>query len=422
MSDKQWTPADLVRDFHEQAVLPNLGGNKIYRYTFRQAIDHLEKMLGRPPQLRDLTDDNVKLLIETLERNQIGEHTRRKMRWRLHTIRNHAQDAGALPKPEPKEPKPKPKKRKRPPLVPAKIEPGTVREFLVERYVPERLANASESAPSEFHRVLNRIGRFLGRELRIEDLSDSTIRTYLGWLVSDQDLSATSANGHRAYLIALARFAHECEVSDYWPRVRKLKESVAPPDAWTTEELKRIFRAAAKYDPNIWHGPMSASGFWVAFLRTNYWTGLRLGSMLRIRREHVNLATGQLYVPPSNIKTRRGKQFRLGEDAVQALERIWLPERELLFDTGRETFKSAKWRVLRDFRAILREAEISAGVRTSMSKFHKLRRTVATQAAIHGGMAAAVALLGHSSEEMTLRYVDQSFMPDADATRILPKI
>jgi integrase len=57
-----------------------------------------------------------------------------------------------------------------------------------------------------------------------------------------------------------------------------------------------------------------------------------------------------------------------------------------------------------------------------MGQTHKWRRTVATLAASRGGLAAAVALLGHSAPEMTLRYIDPTKLPGNDATELLPAL
>jgi integrase len=72
------------------------------------------------------------------------------------------------------------------------------------------------------------------------------------------------------------------------------------------------------------------------------------------------------------------------------------------------------------FRQILQLADVAPSHRRTMNQTHKWRRTVATLAAAHGGLTAAVALLGHSGPEMTRRYIDPTKLPGHDATQFLP--
>src|SRR5690606_9377990 len=58
--------------------------------------------------------------------------------------------------------------------------------------------------------------------------------------------------------------------------------------------------------------------------------------------------------------------------------------------------------------------------RRTLNQFHKLRRSVATITAVNRGLAAASELLGHSSIEVTRRYVDPSRLPGSDFTEVLP--
>ncbi len=130
----------------------------------------------------------------------------------------------------------------------------------------------------------------------------------------------------------------------------------------------------------------------------------------------MNLATGWLYVRPENQKNRRGKKFRVGQDAIAAIGEIVELRRELLFDWPyRREALSRHFRKLQTA-AGLPESPLSNG------RFHKMRRTSATMAMVHSGMPAAIALLDHSGPEVTKRYLDPSKMPGTDATAFLPSL
>jgi integrase len=148
-----------------------------------------------------------------------------------------------------------------------------------------------------------------------------------------------------------------------------------------------------------------------------YYTGLRRGSLLAICRDDFDLKTELLYVPGENMKNRHGQMFQLGADAVAAIENIWLPQRLLLFPSQHHAGTLSK-----HFAQIMDAAGLKPGRRKGLSKFHKIRRSVATEIAARAGCAAASSLLGHSGSYVTQRYLDPTRMPGHDVTKILPSL
>lgn len=63
---------------------------------------------------------------------------------------------------------------------------------------------------------------------------------------------------------------------------------------------------------------------------------MRRAASLSIKREHVDLENGLIAVEAASQKNRRGKRYLVGPDAVEAIGKIWLPERELTV-RGRES-------------------------------------------------------------------------------------
>ncbi|MGC4004689.1 MAG: site-specific integrase [Pirellulales bacterium] len=147
-----------------------------------------------------------------------------------------------------------------------------------------------------------------------------------------------------------------------------------------------------------------------------YWTGLRRSSLCKLHCRDVDLKTGWLNVPGDKMKNRRGKRFRLGADAIKALQGIWSAERKYLFP-----FPSTR-HFFRQLGRVMRALGVAPSTRRTATMMHKMRRTVATLAAAKRGLAAACDLLGHGTVEVTKRYIDTSKLPGHDATEFLPTI
>jgi hypothetical protein len=150
-------------------------------------------------------------------------------------------------------------------------------------------------------------------------------------------------------------------------------------------------------------------------LLTGYWSALRCGSLLKLKRRDVDLQSGWLNVRAKITKQKRGKRFRLGDDALAALRQIWHPERELLFPLSFE-----RRAFFRRLARIIRTAGVAPSTRRAMTLMHKLRRTTATLLAAREGIHAACELLDHSSTYVTRLYIDSSKLPGCDKTKSLP--
>jgi integrase len=293
-------------------------------------------------------------------------------------------------------------------------EPGTVRHFFETVYRPQELLGATDLTAKDYLRTLRLLRTMFGHDVLVSELSDQLAADFFSQILR-KGVQPVTVNGHRARLFALWRLAHERGLVPVAPKVKKLKQHVDEPDAWSYDEAQRIVDAASQLDrPPI--AGIPAGRFWKALLLLGWWTALRRRSLLRIRRVDVDLQAGWLHVPPDNVKNRHGKRFRLGPDAIQAIRDIWTPARELLFPMSDSNLQ----RMGEDFNAILRLAGIPKSRRRSMTQLHKWRRTVATMAAVNSGLPAAVALLGHSGPEITRRYIDPTRLPGNDATAFLP--
>lgn len=299
------------------------------------------------------------------------------------------------------------RKKLPPPPAPA----GSVRAFFQETYRPERMVRGRNLR--DFQSTLRLLHKFRG-DVALVELSDALAADFFTWLLEVRGVRAVTVNAHRSRLFAIWRLAVERGLLSRDPRVRKLRAASDAPDAWTLEEMRRIIDAPLNL---AWPGPIAGiprGPYYQALLLLALYTALRKGSLFELPRSAVDLSTGWVEVSGTIIKNGRGKRFRVGADAIAAVQAIWRPERELLFP-----FPFSDGVLHRDIRRILAAAGVSPSTRKSMTQLHKVRRTTATALTVQRDIAAAAELLGHSNTEVTRRYVDTSKLPGCDMTALL---
>lgn len=292
--------------------------------------------------------------------------------------------------------------------------PGTLKELFLRAYQPQRLYDTTPENTQHYLIMFRMLRRFLGRDLLISEQTDELATEYFKWLC-DRGVSRVRINrGHRATWFTVWRFASELKLIDRVPRARQLKTGKAVPDAWTVDEVNAILQHVGFAYRGGEIGGIRAELYWDALLRTAWWTGLRRGTLLQLRFADLDIESGWLTVPPQSIKNRRGQKFRLGPDAVESLRRILFPDRELLFP-----WTLCKREISKHFHRIVDAAGIVRSGR-NLGLFHKMRRSTATHMMELAGIDAASKLLGHSTHEMTDRYIDPSKVQGNDATLVLP--
>ena len=163
----------------------------------------------------------------------------------------------------------------------------------------------------------------------------------------------------------------------------------------STAELGALAKALADVE--------SASPAAVAATRVAMVTGLRIGEVLSMRWEHVDMESGRVILPATKTGARVHDLPTPALEVLAALPRIngWC------FTTGTDapiTYKTA--------RKVFARAAAAAGLEDV--KPHDMRRTVATAAAA-AGMGAFVIrdLLGHAGVAMANRYVRRAGVRDA---------
>jgi integrase len=234
---------------------------------------------------------------------------------------------------------------------------------------------------------------FFGKT-RLDAIGPAEIERYKAAKL-DSGLMKKSINNHLTSLRKLLNLAVEWNVLDRAPGVRALREKhecVAEDEYLTFEETPRFMEAVAPE--------------WRTFVIVALKTGLRLGELLALQWQHIDLVAGYLIVLRSLWRGQEGspkggqnRKVPLSEVALTALK----AHRHL---RGAYVFSDERGNHLT--RSMLKDVVPSACARAKLAKritTHGLRHTFASHLVMRAASLKAVQeLLGHESIEMTLRY------------------
>jgi integrase len=290
-------------------------------------------------------------------------------------------------------------------MISANVE--TLRDFYTHVYSPLKLRGKSISTKQQYLIQLKHLHRFMGRDAKLADLDDELITSFLGWIV-DQGKSPATANKARNHILALWRFAARKRLVESFPDVPAEREPERTPQAWNAADLHKLF-ISCQQEPGHLAG-VPACKWWSALHHVLWDSGERIGAVLRLKWQHVDLDSGWLIIPAELRKGKRqDKSFRLHADTVAALRLIREPARPIIFEWPKNVLL-----IYRDYRRILERAGLPTDRR---SKFHRMRRSTASHFEAAGGNATE--LLGHTSRRTTMAYLDPRVIQPQQASEIL---
>ncbi len=296
------------------------------------------------------------------------------------------------------------------PAAAAKKEVPTVSEFQEQFMTYSRTNNKPSTVYAKEWILEVHLVPFFGA-MKLDAIGLAEIEKYKAGKLAD-GLLKKSINNHLTALRKLLNLAVEWNVIDKAPKVRGFNEKhdyVSEDEYLTFEEADRFLRAAAPE--------------WRTFLVVALKTGLRVGELLALQWQDVDLVAAHLIVrrtlwngqegPP---KGGRNRKVPLSDVALAALK----AHRHLRGPYGfcDETGKRLSHSMVKDVvPSTCTRAKLSKRITT-----HGLRHTFASHLVMRGASLKAVQeLLGHESIEMTLRY--SHLTPDVkrDAVRLLDR-
>lgn len=280
----------------------------------------------------------------------------------------------------------------------------TLRGLLDDLYAP--LRGIDGRTVELYGYTLRSFGVHLGHEPTLADLEELAVAKFLAARLRER--SVATAAKDRAQLRALWEFAARRGLVTTWPQMRTIRVPERVPEAWLTDEFRRLLAAAGEECGDV--GDVPAAAFWRSLLLLGYEVGERIGGLLSLEWRDVT-PTGVVF----RAETRKGKRrdiYRpISPECYQALDAI-RTDRRLVYDWDR-CYSLLWYRLGR----ICKRAGLPADRR---SKFHRIRKTTASYAAA-GGLDPQ-ALLDHASATTTRKYLDPRIVRQASAPDVLPKV
>jgi integrase len=282
-----------------------------------------------------------------------------------------------------------------------------LRELFEDYYRPLRLRGRSANTNRLYECTIRAFSRWLSSEPTIDDLTDLTLARYLEHRASTR--SPYTAEKERSQLCSLWRFAADRRIVQDRPCVPPAPLPERLPQAWTTDQLASLWKAAASTRGHVGEIP---AGIWYLALISVLWESAeRVGAILACRP--ADFSPPYLVVRAEYRKGgKRDKAHRLSPTTCDLVARATGKER--LFDWP---FGYAY--LWHKYKRIVARAGLPSG---RNSGFHQLRRSAASHYTAAGG--DAVKLLDHSSPRITYRWYLDPRMTDRDPPPcdILPAI
>lgn len=279
--------------------------------------------------------------------------------------------------------------------------------LLVDLYAP--LRSLSDRTIRVYGFTIDAFGRFLGHDPTVADLDEVVVARFLAHRVRQR--AAATAAKDRATLRALWEFASRRKLSDTWPLMPIVRVPERVPEAWLTDEFKRLLDSAAQERTN--YDGIPAADFWRALLLVCYDTGERVTSVMSTRWR--NVQGRAIIFSAENRKGKRRDILReISEETQDALDRIRCSRsaNDLVWPWPRST--TYLWTRLE---IILKRAGLP---HDRKDKFHKIRKTTASYYKAAGGDAQG--LLDHANPSTTRRYLDPRIVKGIAAPDVLPRV
>lgn len=280
---------------------------------------------------------------------------------------------------------------------------------LLEQYTAKRLKSGSANTLRLYRHSINSFAKSLGRTPTIHDLTDEQIERHM-WAVVSRGGAAPSANKDRGQLIALWRFAAEKQIVETWPDNRALPEPEIIPMGWMPHEVSSLFATIKSQTSTI--GDVPASLWWSSLIRVLIDTGERIGAIRKLAKSALQ---DQWLLVPAHLRKgkKRDRLYALQDETIDELRKLIAANKsgQMLFPWDRcETY------LYNRFKKLLEEAGLPTDRR---SKFHRIRRTVASAVARQGGDASAA--LDHSSPRTTKKYLDPRIVGHEPTSSMMAK-
>jgi integrase len=282
---------------------------------------------------------------------------------------------------------------------------------VLQQYVASRLG-LRESSAEQMHYSAQSLEKHVGRKVYADELSETMLLAFLKAQL--KVLKPTTVKRQRGDLLTLWRFAHKRGWSGPVPDVEPIKVPRRNPQAWSTDDLQKLLAVTFRLRGDMRGTGIRKADWYTSFALFLYDTGSRLTAALAIESRDVDLKARTVLLLADNSKVGLEQVCTLSEQTAD-----WIGRH---YDAGRDLVWPYPWHKRRLW-LDLKEIAGAAGVPCDHGEgFHRFRRTFATAAVNVAGWEVASRSLGHTSTNMTKRYVDQRLVRTPEVALPRPRI
>ena len=297
-----------------------------------------------------------------------------------------------------------------------------LQNLLTERYAI--LHNLCDRSVILFTHTIDRLSDFLGRPAQVSDLDDLTVSRFVRW---------RSITPHRGRVPAPATvrkdMAHLVSLWNHAARKRMpgangeplefpdlprnlIRVPTRPPRGYTAEEVSLMVKEARRRSRPI--GPVPGAWFWESLILAAWYTGERIGGLLRVRWSEVDLPAGRITFLG---ETRKGGVETISRAIPESLGELLARHRRAPNDYAWPWLSHRKTQgtIYQSIRLLCEDARVKP------RGFHAIRKASGSYVARAGGDATAH--LSHADSKTTRKhYLDESITGQQSALDYLPPL
>jgi site-specific recombinase XerD len=284
-------------------------------------------------------------------------------------------------------------------------------EFYDQVYLPAKHpGDKHRTTVGTYRGEIDKLDRFqretLGRDSLLDDLSNELICAVMNWLIN-QSRERTTANKFRTHLNAVWQFAVRRGLIQQRPDNDKLRVDQGDPIAFLPDEKKALLAAARRMPGYV--GPVPAGDWWLATLLLCFSFGPRIKALRHLPTANLDLERGEVLLPAHWNKQRREQRRDLFPSGTSLWRSIAPHERGLACVLDDYPF------TIRTLTEHFKRVHVLAGLVSKVDDvpeywlWHCIRKTVASEICAVAGIHVACEVLGHSTIEVTKRYIDPRY-------------
>jgi integrase len=265
------------------------------------------------------------------------------------------------------------------------------------QYEPIKIRSRRPNTKRLYRATLKEFALFLTRPPTLADLNDATVSRFAAHRLNG-GLAKRTINKDLFNLLALWRWLHTKGYVTNWPAVEMETPPVRVPIALLRDEIDRMMEAIDAERLPV--GSISPPLFWRALMLVIWDTGERIGALMALTWDQVDLDGGWVrFVAETRKGAMEDNLLPIAADTRDALRKI-RPRSAVGSDLVYRWPYSATY-IYRRLGRIMRQAGLPDN---RQYKFHVVRKSVASHYEAAGGNATD--LLKHSSRKVTMSYLD----------------